>query len=349
MIFVTGGGTGGHYFPAVAVIESLCTAGHNCVYLGASDGIENALSKNLLCSVILTPGLKRHTLKQKLCLLPNLVKSTFILCKIFIQQRPDALVAAGGYVSLLPCLIAKIFKVPIYLMEQNRIAGRVVKTFAKHAKLVACAMPLQNNLSAKCQVLGNPVSQKMILDSKSKTDITTVKNILVMGGSASAEAIDLALMDIALAGNLEGISVYHIARPENKFKLQAVYNSMGINATVIGFCNDMAQYYLKADLVIARAGASSISELALFGIPAILVPYPFAIDNHQYFNAKFVEDSQGAILCEQGENFVHRLSNELKQLLSNNYKITSMAKNIKSLSKPLAAYEISKCISQDLK
>lgn len=322
-------------------------SGYRCLYVGCLDGIEVKLSKELPCESLLIPGLKRTSLKQKLLLPLNLLFAWLKLRQLW-KRKIGALIATGGYVSLMPCWTAKRNHTPIVLLEQNCIPGKVVRYFASTAKFVGWTFPplkKPENL-AKERLIGNPIT-KRIRDKAIECDHSKgAKRLLIMGGSQSALSLDLLLVRMANQGVLENFTVTHIATGSMKDALTEAYHSNGVKANVMTFCHDMTTVLSNVDIAICRAGASTATELSLFAIPAIFIPYPYAADNHQAANAQYFVDADAGCLIKQEDDSEGQMRmdqaviNVLSKWQIDDEYYQVMAKNMKALSRPDAALQV---------
>lgn len=347
LVVLTGGGTGGHFFPAKAMIEALMARGIECLYVGCTDGIEQSLAKTLPCESLLVPGLKRNTLKQKLCLPLNLFIAWRRLGVLWRKRKIGALIATGGYVSLMPCWTARAKKTPIVLLEQNCIPGKVLRHFSPVAAFIAWAFPpvekptpIKND-----ELIGNPIvsvlreKAEQCREAKSRR----AKTLLIMGGSQSALSLDKLMMRLAKQGALAGLKIVHIATKISLDELVAVYTACGIEAEVLSFCNDMASIFSRVNMAICRAGASTATELALFGVPAIFIPYPYAADDHQRANAQYFVDGKAGYLVTQrdDENGQIEMDEQVTTILagwqSDQVSFQRMSDAMEGLARPHAA------------
>ena len=306
------GGTGGHVFPGVAIADALADKQIDCVWLGTQGGMEATWVKNANIPLhnISIKGLRGNGLKGWLLAPVNVFKAWRQARKIMQRQQPDLVLGMGGFVCGPGGLAAKSLGIPLVLHEQNAIPGLTNKLLAPLANLVVAAFP-QNKMTGKQVVtIGNPVR-------KGLQDIETVENtqpchLLVLGGSRGALALNevlpkaLALMD-------EDIRpvVKHQAGEKTLDKAKQAYQKAGTTAEVVPFIDNMLTAYAQADLVLCRAGALTVSELMAVARPAIMVPYPYAVDNHQTANAQALVDIDGGQVIQQNELTAQRLAEVL--------------------------------------
>ena len=325
-ILIAAGGTGGHIFPALAVANQLQKQNKiNIIWFGSKTGMENRMipKYGYPLTTVNSVGLRGKSFI-------HLLKSPFLLTLafwqtiiIFIKFKPKIVLGMGGFSAGLAGIVAWIFRTPLVIHEQNAIAGSTNKILAKFAtqtyQAFSGAFPAKINAITS----GNPVFfVPMIKNLPAKS----IKNVLIVGGSLGAQIFNETIPQLKTPLN--------IIHQSGKGHLQALkrnYQSSGNQqAEVIEFIDDMASLYAWADVVICRAGAMTISELMLTGCASILVPYPYAIDNHQTANAKILSNNQAAILLPQNQLTADKLDDIIQKL--SNEKIQSMQQNAKELS-----------------
>ncbi|MDR3054323.1 MAG: undecaprenyldiphospho-muramoylpentapeptide beta-N-acetylglucosaminyltransferase [Zoogloeaceae bacterium] len=336
-LLVMAGGTGGHIFPALAVASALRDEGWKVIWLGNPDGMEAKLvpQHGFELAPVRFTALRGKGLLRKLLLPVNLPRACMQAAKEIRRIQPDVALGMGGYISFPGGVAAKCLGVPLIIHEQNSIAGLANRALAWLARRVLTGFP---DALRQGVWVGNPV----------RADITRVPppeerfagregalNLLVLGGSLGAQVLNevipkgLALMPPDLRPQ-----VVHQAGEKHLQVLQANYAAAGIEAHCVSFIEDMAGAYTWADLVICRSGALTIAELAAVGVPAILVPFPHAVDDHQTGNARFLTLAGGGILLPQGDLTPESVS------LMGNYKrcqLLEMAKKARALARPDAA------------
>lgn len=307
-ILVMAGGTGGHVFPALAMAKQLQDKGYEIHWLGTQAGIEAKL--------VPAAGIELHTIevtglrgKGKLTLLAapfKLVKALWQARRQVKKVKPVAVLGLGGFATGPGGLAARLMGIPLVIHEQNAIAGMTNKTLAPMANVVMQAFDgaLPNALT-----VGNPVREDIVaLPLKEK--INTPLNILIVGGSLGAAALNSAVIDAIVANKKNGelkINICHQVGSRNIESVLAQYKDAGIELNgqnsieVLAFIDDMAQAYQAADLIVCRSGALTVSEVACAGLPAIFVPFPFAVDDHQTKNADVLVQANAAELKAQNE------------------------------------------------
>lgn len=342
------GGTGGHIFPAVAIAESLRKMGVTDVtFAGRKDSMEERLvASKWPYEYITAVPLHRGPFLKNLALPFKLSKSLIRAKSVLKKVKPDVVVATGGYVSLPIVMAAGKLGIPVYLQEQNAVAGIANKVGARFAKTIfvtseeaAKAFPQE-----KIRIFGNPVRE--LPDEKSLERPAEFregkKAVFIVGGSQGAVGINNKIEEsIEKITARDDVSVVWQAGVKN---VDDINNRLGIlpNVAVRGFIDNIYAYMKHADLIISRAGASALAEILAFGKPSVLLPYPHATANHQEHNARVVEKA-GACMVELDSD-PNDLWNKVESILFNETKLAKMAAAAKSLGMPDAADQIAKII-----
>lgn len=352
-VLIMAAGTGGHIFPALTIARVLQARDIQVEWLGTPAGMEN--------DVLRDTGIKLHRLnvnglrgKGKLALL----KAPFMLLASIWQSlrllqilQPCCVLGMGGYVTGPGGVAAWLLRRPLVIHEQNAIAGLSNRLLAPLAARVLEAFPGTFNASSKVIHTGNPVRADIAgLDGRqtTATDETAALRLLVLGGSLGAAAIN-EVVPQALSGmaSSPGIEVRHQTGRNKQESTQAAYQQLAaatgadIRRQVEPFIGDMAAAYAWADLVLCRAGASTVAELAAAGLPSILVPYPHAVDDHQTANARWLVDAGAAELMPQSRLNKDSLQQLLEELMTDKNRRQDMAQRAQSLAIPDAAARIS--------
>ncbi|MDN3650526.1 undecaprenyldiphospho-muramoylpentapeptide beta-N-acetylglucosaminyltransferase [Reinekea marina] len=299
-VMIMAGGTGGHIFPANAVADALKERGMDVHWLGSIRGMEQSIVEKLGYPFHGLPVSAWHGGKLRKLMTPiNLLRSLWVCYGLFRKQKPDVVVGFGGYPSAPGGLMASMLNIPLVLHEQNGTPGLTNKKLAHRASMVLQAFP--NTFAGQYPVVGNPVRKalaSMTKPSLRKQSPSGALNVLVLGGSLGAQAIN-ELMPKAAALLKEPVNVWHQTGRGKKASVQDQYTSG--NAKVTEFIDDMAEAYRWADVVVARSGASTVSEIAAVGLPALFVPYPWHGDKQQYRNAEWLCNENCAQWIEQSE------------------------------------------------
>ena len=337
---VMAGGTGGHIFPALAVAHALHDAGWRVVWLGNPEGMEARLVPqhgfemvNLKFAALRGKGLLR-----KLLLPFNLLRGFWQALKAIRQVKPNVVLGMGGYITFPGGMMAALTGVPLVLHEQNSVAGLANKVLAGVADRIVTGFP---EVLAKSLWAGNPVRPeiaRMAPPAERFAERTGALRVLIIGGSLGAQALnEIVPKGFALLGASDQPQIVHQAGEKHIEALKANYAAVGVQAHCVSFIDDMAGAYEWADLVICRAGALTVAELAAAGVASILVPFPHAVDDHQTGNARFLVNVGGAFLLPQNEMTPESIA------LIRNYsrgQLLEMAEKARSLAKPAATEEV---------
>ena len=335
-LLIMAGGTGGHIFPGLAVAEQARAAGWEVVWMGARGGMEERLVPRHGYSTawIRAKAARGKGLLQKLFLPANLLFSFWESARHIRRIRPDVVLGLGGYVAFPGGMMASLLGKPLALHEQNAIAGLANKVLAGVSDKVMVAFP---DALSKAEWTGNPVRSEIasIADPEERfRERQGPLRLLVVGGSLGAQALNDAVPR-ALAVLSERPSVVHQSGEKHLAALRANYAAAGVQGELVAFIDDMARRYAEADLVICRAGAVTVAELSAGGMASVLVPFPYAVDDHQTANARFLADKGAAILLPQTELTPERLAQVIRSL--DRAALLQMARNARALGKPEAA------------
>ena len=339
-LLVMAGGTGGHIFPALAVAEKMRERGWRVVWMGNPEGMEaRRVPQHGFEMVWVKFGaLRGKGILRKLLLPLNLIKGFWQALKAIRQVRPDVVLGMGGYITFPGGMMAALLGKPLVVHEQNSVAGLANRVLAGVADRVVTGFP---EVLKQGAWVGNPVRPEIAAlpaPADRLKDRGGSLRLLVIGGSLGAKALnEMIPQGLARLNADELPQIVHQAGEQHLDALKANYAAVGIHAHCVAFIDDMAGAYEWADLVICRAGALTIAELAAAGVPAILVPFPHAVDDHQTGNAKFLVNVGGAFLLPQGE-----LTPESVALIRNysRSQLLEMAEKARSLAKPDATEEV---------
>ncbi len=344
-LLIAGGGTGGHLFPGVALAEELRAREPDAQikFVGTARGIEARVLPDLGwdLELIEVSGLKTVGAASAIKGMFRLPKAMWQARRIVKAFRPDAVIGVGGYASGPVVLAAKMAGIPTAICEQNSIPGLTNKMLGKLVRQVFLSFEdSQRFFNAKKIVMsGNPVRRDLVqklLAAAASTD--TKVHVLVVGGSQGAVAVN-ALAAEALSGLAKtlDLAIVHQTGEKDLEPTAAKYKDAGVTADTRAFIKDMAAAYQQADLIIGRAGATTVAELAIAGKPAIFIPYPFAADNHQELNAREMADKGAALMFRQADLTAAKLVDALRPLLTDPARRADMGAAMKSLAKPAAA------------
>ncbi|HEX9451726.1 MAG TPA: undecaprenyldiphospho-muramoylpentapeptide beta-N-acetylglucosaminyltransferase [Burkholderiales bacterium] len=337
-ILVMAGGTGGHIFPALAVAEQLRDKGWRIVWLGSRVGMESKLVPQYGFEIewVRFSGLRGKGLLRMVLLPLNLLIAFWQSARAIFRVRPDVVLGMGGYISFPGGMMAAALARPLVLHEQNSVAGLANKVLARVADRILVAFP---NALKNAEWTGNPVRRDIaelpVPEQRFRNRTGNLK-ILVVGGSLGAEVLnEMVPRALALIPQTQRPEVTHQAGEKHLAMLERAYRDAGVSATTLAFIRDMSHAYATADVVICRAGALTVSELAAAGIASVLVPFPSAVDDHQTFNARYLADRSAAVLLPQAELTPRKLADLL--LGFTREKLLDMANRARALGKPDAA------------
>ena len=301
---IMAGGTGGHIFPGLAVAHALRAKGWRVHWLGAPDSMESLLipPQGIPLETIDFGGVRGKG-PLTLALLPlRLLRAFWQSIQVVRRVKPDVVLGLGGYITFPGGMMGVLLGKPLVLHEQNSVAGMANKVLAGVADRVFTAFP---NVFSKGQWIGNPLRPGFLSEPGPAERFAGREGplkVLVVGGSLGAKALnDVVPKALALLPPEQRPHVLHQSGAKQIDELRANYAAAGAHAELTPFIDDTAQAFAEADLVICRAGASTVTEIAAVGAPALFVPFPFAVDDHQTTNARFLTASEGGWLAQQRE------------------------------------------------
>lgn len=340
-LMVMAGGTGGHIMPGLAVADCLRDRGWSVVWLGNPSGMEARIvpSRGYPLAPVRFSALRGKGLTRVLVLPFAILRGFWDALRAIRRWRPAVVIGFGGYVTFPGGMMAALSGRPLVIHEQNAIAGLANRVLARLSDAVLCGFP---NALPGSQWTGNPVRSAIasLSDSEARyAHRSGPLRLLVVGGSLGAAALNEAIPASLAKIDLERRPVVtHQAGEKHIDALEAAYRAVGVEANCVAFIEDMAKVYGEADLVICRAGASTVAEVAAAGVAAIFVPYPHAVDDHQTANARFLVDQGAGLLLPQTELDPERLAQRLMQL--DRSALSEMASRARALSKTTAADDV---------
>ena len=343
-IMIMAGGTGGHIFPALAVAEHLRAQGWHIVWLGSKAGMETTLvaPKGYAMAWISISGVRGKKLLRLLLLPLQLLLAFWQSARAIFAHRPDVVLGMGGYVSFPGGMMASLLNRPLAIHEQNSIAGLANRVLARLADRVLAGFPGAFGAATAVIWTGNPVrgdiAQLAAPERRYRVRSGPLR-LAVIGGSLGAQALNATVPQaLALLPPAERPLVTHQAGARHLPEAEANYARAAVTATLVPFISDMAAQYALSDLIICRAGASTIAELAAAGIASVLVPFPHAVDDHQTRNARFLSDRGAAVLLPQHEFTPQRLAELLRGFTRES--LLGMAQRARSAAKPEATESV---------
>ncbi len=359
-LLLTGGGTGGHLFPAVATAQEFKKQlpDTEVLFVGTkrkvdtkSLGAYGFASESISCR-----GLKGKSPLELLKAVAILPVSYLQAVKVIRRFKPDIIFGVGGYVTGPVVAAGKSQGIPVVIHEQNSIPGLANRKLGRIADRICLSLPGSGAHFPKDKILytGNPVREKILqladkpqpLESK-----RSKRTLLILGGSQGAQAVN-SLITEALCSftdvELQGIRVIHQTGDRDEAQVKSAYLKRGVDAEVAGFFTQMHEVYEQADLLVSRAGATTLSEIAVLGKPAILIPYPHAADNHQEENGRYYVAGGGALQFNQKELTAEQLGATTLELVNNEVKLNTMGAAMKRLAFPDAAERIVACCLEEI-
>lgn len=341
-LMVMAGGTGGHVYPAMAVADHLQAEGWRIVWLCTEGGMENRLieGKGYDKAMIHMQGVRGKGLLGWLLLPVKLAKAFSQSLSALKKHQPNVVLGMGGFAAFPGGFIAKLLGKPLVIHEQNSVAGLTNKVLAKLATRVLAAFPAA--FGDKAALVGNPV----------RADITHLPDpeqrfaaregalrLLVVGGSLGAHALNEVIPQaLAKLPPEHRLQVVHQSGVKHLEVLKNNYEKAGVKVDARAFIDDMASMYAWADFVICRSGALTVAEVSAVGLGALMVPFPFAVDDHQTTNAAYLAEAGAAILVQQKELSVEKLAEILREL--SREQCLDMAKRARALGKPEATADV---------
>jgi len=335
---VSGGGTGGHLFPGIAVADTFIAQGGEVLFIGTDRMVDGTVLKDKPYQVrtISAAGIKGRGLLARVAALSRLLVGFFQSLGILRGFRPAMVIGTGGYVTVPVLLAARILAIPTLLHEQNSVPGLANRFLGRFVDRVMISMPGSERCfdPEKTRMSGNPVREEIIAVGQEEGPAAPV--LLALGGSQGAHRINTALSEaLCLAKDRlpEGFLVVHQTGAADRDEVANNYRSCGIRAEVKAFIEDMAAEYHRAALVVSRAGATSLAEICAVGRGAILIPYPHAADDHQNKNADVLVRAGAAVKIEEREFTAEKLAALIVELMDDLAKKSEMAVAAKGLAR----------------
>jgi len=337
-ILIMAGGTGGHIFPALAVADRLREQGWQVTWLGAPDSMEAELvpKQGYEMALVRFSGLRGKGWLRKLLLPWNLLIALWQSAVAIFLHRPDVVLGMGGYITFPGGMMAAFLRRPLVIHEQNSVAGLSNKVLARVASRVMSGFP---DVLPKAIWCGNPVRSSIaaLPEPQQRYAARSGKlNVLVVGGSLGAQAINQAVpLALALMSEEVRPNVVHQTGRQHHAAVVQMYQQAGVKADIRAFIDDMAESYAAADLVICRSGALTVAELAAAGVASLLIPFPFAVDDHQTHNARFLSERGAAVVLPQTALTAEKLAQWLGE--QRREKLLAMAQQARGLARADAA------------
>lgn len=338
-ILIIAGGTGGHIFPALAVARALQKEGVDVQWLASRVGMETDLvAGEFPMSYVLVQGIRGKSLLSKILSPFRLLLATWQAWRIIKRLQPDLVLGMGGFVSGPGGLAARFARKSLVIHEQNAIAGLTNRVLSIFATAVLQGFPDAFPKNTPVKTIGNPVRpviMSLAPPAERLRDREGPLRILVLGGSRGARAINQSMVRVlSQYRDTNALQIWHQTGKLDFEMVQKAYRNIAIRTTVEAFIANMAEAYGWADLMICRAGALTVSEIAAVGVASILIPFPFAVDDHQYYNASYLSNTGAAKLIRQKELTDERLTQMIEDFVKDRDCLITMAEKARTLVKP---------------
>ena len=338
-LLLTGGGTGGHLFPAVATAEQVQAVlpESSVLFVGTRRRLDrDSLARSgFSVKTIHSYGFKGKNLWELAKAMLVLPLSLLESCYQILKFNPHVVMGVGGYVTGPVVTAAWLLRRPTLIHEQNSVPGLANRKLGRLVDRICLSLPQSEKYFAagKTVLTGNPVRRAIIEAGRNKRSGEGRKTLLILGGSQGAQAINEMVVE-GLRGGIEAFSalqVIHQTGRDDEQTVRDAYEAMGIDHQVSAFFTDMAELYRQADLIVSRAGATTLAEIGVVGAPAVLIPYPYAADNHQEKNGAWYVDSGAAVMFAQRDLTPQRLAEEILRIINDQARLDSMSKAMKKL------------------
>jgi UDP-N-acetylglucosamine--N-acetylmuramyl-(pentapeptide) pyrophosphoryl-undecaprenol N-acetylglucosamine transferase len=357
-LIIAGGGTGGHLFPGIAVAEEFLARGaeNEVLFVGTERGIEARLLPKLgyRLALISASGMKGMGTTRKLLSAGRLLYGYAQSRKILKEFKPDLVLGVGGYASAPLVLAAKGMAIPRFIHEQNALPGITNKVLGRIANGIFISMPESASFFPKNSTMmtGNPIRKEILWSFHER--VRSAGNgfsILVFGGSAGAHRINTALIEALphLERVRERLKIVHQTGEKDLAQVREGYESRGFRAEVKGFIDDMSAAYGAADLVVCRAGATTIAEVTACGKGCIFIPFPHAADDHQTKNAESLLKRDAGFMIPEEELTGERLAQQILSMMDHPERLAEVEKNARSLAQLDAAQAIVAAMVEKIK
>lgn len=345
---IAGGGTGGHVTPALALGEALRRDGDDILFVGSARGLESKLVPEAGFDLEVLPSeqVMGRNLFGRIRGAFSILRSAWMARRLLKTFRADAVISVGGYAAMPAALAARLTGRPLFLVEPNALPGRANRLTARFARTVFVAFEsARGSLPGKTESLcvGVPLRRALyraFAGQAEKAVPTTPLRIFVFGGSQGARQLNENVPEALSRLRKKSVEVYHQTGETDRALVEARYAEFGLPAEVVAFEYDMPKRYDWADLVICRAGALTVAELSLAGMPALLVPYPFAADDHQAANASALEEAGAARCLDARPLDVHALAQSVAELVTTPGRLVLMREAAQRLARPHAPADI---------
>ena len=346
-LVITGGGTGGHLFPGIALAEGMLQRmpQGKVMFIGTDRHLDNQALANKPFSVVAlaSRALKGKSLLGQLGALVQVPVSVWRAMRLLRGFKPDLVFGVGGYVTGPVLLAARLLGIRTAIHEQNSIPGLANRMLGRIVDRIFVSLPGSEGFfpAAKVRFSGNPVRRELLARAQETVAPQERLTVLVLGGSQGARAVNRLVVEaVGRLAEKNRVHVIHQTGIHDAEWVRAGYNAAAVSARVEPFISDMAAVYSAADLIVSRAGATTLAEVTIFGRPAILVPYPYAADDHQRHNARYLAEHGAALMATEAELTGEKLAAMLAELLADSEKRRLMAARARELGRPAATETI---------
>jgi len=345
---IAGGGTGGHVTPALALGEALHRDGDEVLFVGSARGLESKLVPDAGFDLVMLPSeqVMGRNLFGRIRGAFSILRSAWMARGVLKKFQADAVISVGGYAAMPAALAARLSGRPLFLLEPNAIPGRVNRLTARFARTVFVGFEsTRGALPTKTESIcvGVPLRRALYraFGDRTEKDVPSAPlRLFVFGGSQGARQLNEQVPEALSRLRPKSVEVFHQTGEVDRAMVEARYAELGLPAEVVAFEHEMPKRYEWADLAICRSGALTVAELAIAGMPALLVPYPFAADNHQAANASALEEA-GAARCLDGRPLdVHLLAQAVAELVTTPGRLVLMREAAERLARPHAAADL---------
>ncbi len=333
-ILIAAGGTGGHITPGVAIANKLKELGNDVIFLGTETGMEMDLvpKAGYELKIIRAKGLHRGFSLKNVKTIKSLFDGISDVKKIIDEENPDLIIGTGGYVTAPAILAAIQRKVPTMIHESNALPGKTTTWLSKKVDVIAVGFEAAKTRLPKAKNVvytGNPTKLKGdILIEEAKKNLGIDKPlVLVFGGSQGAKKINETMIELINDTQRCDYNIIYATGPKNYDEIISKITNKNDNIKIERYIYNMEEVMSAADIAVCRSGALTVTELGIIGVPSILIPLPTAAENHQYFNAKTIEDAGGGIIIEEKDLTKESLKNAIESLLDDRDKLNKMKAN----------------------
>ncbi len=344
-LILAGGGTGGHLFPGMAVAEEWQKRGGNVLFVGSARGMEKKLLPQYGFALTLLPAsiLKGGGFVERLKVLVTVPRALFKSLILLQREKPDVVLGIGGYASGPVVLAAWMLRIKTALIEQNAVPGltnRWLKFFVRHV-FITFKKAASFFKSQTVKVTGNPAMNRIVQNAGKKIQLSQL-TLMLCGGSQGSHRLNEVFLEAApkILNRFPHLKIYHQTGERDFEVVKQKWDEKKTDVVVAPFFHDMEEKYATTSLVIGRAGAGTVTELALWGLPSILVPYPFAADDHQQKNAEALWECGAAELIQEKDLTSSLLEERISKILSDEHLRKKMSEAALTWAKPNAAKDI---------